>query len=1311
MADIIVPNTDNIEQQFSALSSIREQYDSSQQRKDDEATIQHENDVAGPSQEEIQRQNDRSGDSILDNIGEIIPDIVVGAARSIGELGKFIGVTDKENPFNLNPPDDITSSLVQGAAQFAVPFTGVFKGVSVATKLFRLMKGSPKLKLVVDSMVAGVPVDFAAFAPQDGNLANFALSSGVVSEDSRVGAALKEYLAVSSKDSDLKARSQNALAGLLGSVMFEKIVKLAGGTLKVGANGIKNLTRSDVQLLDTKVPHVDDTFGQGAVRSGEVATELSDASLKEATDEAGAHFVDTLDKASSEDIAKIVKNLPDMDTAVIHETNKEVSDVAEFYHAATPEVQDKMASLFKDVLDGKKLEDVDLESLSPFNLSKLNTPLERKTILAQMGKIMEDRLPRNTGDPKVRRAMLDAEINKIVKYFGVSPEQFITHLKTVTNDVEGAIAYIQSSKVLTDLQVQRALKLGKDHMLSRSPENFRNFTEQLTSAVETAQATSGLGTAFGRGLAEFKSVADAKTLASQTNLIKAQLAHDVITSTPELGIRRAGNLVKLDELAKFEKKIDPDRFASNEPRAPRTDAQKAAANIKRLQKRIKDINEGTIKAPKRELTDFENALKEEIKAIQAEKQLDEIFSASNLQSRAILKASRMSLGAKTRDALLEVYINGLLSSVKTSVVNFSGNTTAIVSSIIDRTYAGLAGDSVNGVTLGEAAQLTWSYVSSMPDMWKTFWYAAKHGPSSDAVKLDFIKPHDRSLTKELWGASGNTGKAVDLIGKVVNLPGQMLLAADEAFKMVNYRAEINALSFRKAKKVLGEGADSKSIALKHSEIKNDVLNHQDILDEAKKFSELNTFTNHLPEIDHVDLETGKIHQVGGLSRTFKQLIDRDRTGLMRVFIPFFQTPVNLISYAGQRTPFIRRFSDSLMNDLKSTNLATKQLAEAKVATGNMMWATAMGMAMSGNFTGPPPVDADLRRAQEDAGVKWYSYMTDNGWVSYNRFDPLGIILGGAATMAIMGKSMVNLTKQGSEQGFNDDIYDKYQETFANATVGIVHLVTDRHYLQGFSNLVDFLTGDSRGFSKGINNLATAVNPAASFYSSFRRSVIRAVDNEKDSELRQEDLDASDPLTAGWNTMSQALDEMFRASLSSTTPGYGELPASKNLMGETKFYPGTSKSDELHVEPFRIMSNFFSTGINPFEVSKKSKSSVMNKLGQLESTLQGPEMVKSISGVTLSQDEHQYFTDVWTNLNKPLDKWVSSKAFNAMPEGAQLTRLENTININKNIAESQTRIKFSRIQEASFKDGMNTIRRSVTPQVATSGLQNIYNQGQ
>ena len=89
--------------------------------------------------------------------------------------------------------------------------------------------------------------------------------------------------------------------------------------------------------------------------------------------------------------------------------------------------------------------------------------------------------------------------------------------------------------------------------------------------------------------------------------------------------------------------------------------------------------------------------------------------------------------------------------------------------------------------------------------------------------------------------------------------------------MIHYRAQIDALSYRKARKILGTGADKKSIALKHAQIKNDVLNHKDILDSAKEFSEISTFTNRLPEIDHYDVDANEIRQVGGLSRTFKKL--------------------------------------------------------------------------------------------------------------------------------------------------------------------------------------------------------------------------------------------------------------------------------------------------------------------------------------------------------------------------------------------------------------------------------------------------------
>lgn len=1319
MTEIIRPNSDDISQQFTSLNKLRDQYDNSVRRQRDDAVIQYEIDTAPQAEVEIDAQNKGDKDSLLQNIAEIPKDAFKGLVKSVEEIGQSVGVFEQDQ-FGLEPPDDTFSSLVQNGFQFVGPFGPLFKGVTAGTKLLGLAKNSPKLKTAIDGMIAGMPVDAFAFDPQDGNAFNFLMSSLSVSEDSRAGAAIKQYLAVNPEDAEGLARAKNALTGVIGSVLFEKLIRMMGGTVRLGTRAIKNLKKADAQLFDTDVLHVDDIFGErkspvDTVQIDEaspVPPEITDEVLKEATDETAANFINVLDNIPPDERAFLSNKLPNFQSAVIESTGKEASDFANFFETSTKEVQDNFIRIFQDAADGKTIGKADLESLSPFNLSKLNTPMERKAILAQMGEAMESRLPRNLGDPAVRRAALDVEIDKITKYFGVRPEDFIRHLRGVTTNVEGALAYIQSSKILTDIQVQRALKVGKDYLSNRTTEGLEKFTAELVNAVETAQGASGLGTAFGRGLAEFKNVADAKSLASQTSLVKAKVAHDIITSTPELGTRRAATLAKLDELAQFEKQADPDRFASNKPRKPLTDAEKANRNIKRLQKRIEDLKAGKTKAPKRQLTEFEESLKAEIKALEAEKQLDEVFSANNLQARARLKAARMSLAAKTRDALLEVYINGLLSSIKTSVVNFTGNATAIMSSIIERAYAGAVSKGTNGVTLGEAAQLTWSYVSALPDMWKTFWYASRHGVSDSAVKLDFVKPHDRALTKELWQVGGNTGKAIDLIGKAVNLPGQVLLSADEAFKMTNYRAQINALAYRKARQELGEAATTKEIGVRFGEIKNNVMDHQDILDQAKQYSELNTFTNHLPEIDHVDLETGNIHQVGGLSRTFKKLIDRDRTGLLRVFVPFFQTPVNLISFAGQRTPFIRKFSDQLMSELTSSNAAVKQLAEAKVATGNMIWTTAIGLAMTGNFTGPPPVDPTLRKNQEDAmgGAHWYSMMTDDGWVSYNRFDPLGIILGGAATMSIMAKSLINLTAQGKEDGFDQELYDKYQETFANATVGIIRLVTDRHYLQGFGNLVDFLTGDARGFSKGMRSLGTAINPAASFYSSFRRGVTRAIDPEKQSKLRQEDLEASDPLTAGFQFMNQALNKMFDDTLSSSTPGYGVKPAAVNMVGESKFFPGTGKSDELHIEPLEIMTNFFQTGINPFAFGKRSKSSVVNKLAELQSTLQGPETVMKLNGVTLSQEEHTFFKDIWTGLNKKLEKWVSSKRFNEMDEGMQLLQLENRIKLNKRIAEGQTTIKFKRLQDAQLVAGLDAIRRLSKEELPTTGLP-LFNIGQ
>ena len=44
-----------------------------------------------------------------------------------------------------------------------------------------------------------------------------------------------------------------------------------------------------------------------------------------------------------------------------------------------------------------------------------------------------------------------------------------------------------------------------------------------------------------------------------------------------------------------------------------------------------------------------------------------------------------------------------------------------------------------------------------------------------------------------------------------------------------------------------------------------MFDHPDIMEQAKGFSEINTFTNKLPEVDRIDFNTGEITQVGGLS--------------------------------------------------------------------------------------------------------------------------------------------------------------------------------------------------------------------------------------------------------------------------------------------------------------------------------------------------------------------------------------------------------------------------------------------------------------
>jgi hypothetical protein len=82
-----------------------------------------------------------------------------------------------------------------------------------------------------------------------------------------------------------------------------------------------------------------------------------------------------------------------------------------------------------------------------------------------------------------------------------------------------------------------------------------------------------------------------------------------------------------------------------------------------------------------------------------------------------------------------------------------------------------------------------------------------------------------------------------------------------------------------------------------------------------------------------------------------------------------------------------------------------------------------------------------------------------------------------------------------------------------------------------------------------------------------------------------------------------------------------------------------------------------------------------------------------------------------NKSQNLEKWVSSKSFNSLPEAIQLDELENRLNLNRDIAELRITTKIDRLRDASTKNILDGIRKDTAERVPKRSSQNLFNIGQ
>jgi len=394
--------------------------------------------------------------------------------------------------------------------------------------------------------------------------------------------------------------------------------------------------------------------------------------------------------------------------------------------------------------------------------------------------------------------------------------------------------------------------------------------------------------------------------------------------------------------------------------------------------------------------------------------------------------------ATLTDKFFEAWLNGILSAPASHVANILGNSLALATKIPET----IASNVVRGkFPLGEIKSEIVGIVQGFKDGIRAGIKALLTGVPSDMVsKLE----HARFTAIK------------GLKGEIIRIPTKALTAADEFFKAIVYRSELNRLAFIKARK---EGAEN--ITQRMAEIINDPIGNKYIFNKAHEESLYRTFQKPLGTMGN---------KIMGL---------RDSWYPMKFIIPFIKTPTNIAKFTLERTPL--NFA-KIAHDFKIGKITTDELSNelAKPIIGSLISAVTAIYALDGTITGGAPKDKTERDLKYATGWQPYSIKIGDKYYSYNRLEPIGSILG-------MTADFVEAAKQADEKETN--------EMIGNIIMSVSKNLTSKTFLSGIAKVLDAISDPERYGGDYIEQFFGSLIPSG--VASVARSVdpyVREVNN-------------------------------------------------------------------------------------------------------------------------------------------------------------------------------------------------------------------------
>lgn len=405
--------------------------------------------------------------------------------------------------------------------------------------------------------------------------------------------------------------------------------------------------------------------------------------------------------------------------------------------------------------------------------------------------------------------------------------------------------------------------------------------------------------------------------------------------------------------------------------------------------------------------------------------------------------------SKAKDAWQQLFYFNVLSSPKTHIRNFVGNSVMFGLNAAETFTAAqlsrVMGD--DGVHVGEAMAQWYGIKAAFGDALQAAGRTFKTGESTGGYglnKIDF--PQRNAISADAWGQSQGSvfGRAVDVLGSITQSTNRALASSDEFFKTVGASATGYQYAFRQAQGELARGVITQDqVADRVTQLVTDFPNRLDsparaaVADKAAYL----TFTTPPKPGGFVDL----LLKARALGDQPDASLGAKGFGIAaRMVVPFVNTPSNILLATFERTPLApltARYRDAM-----AKGGADAYVANARMAVGSMTMATWLDLAMNGTVTGKGPSDPAQYAVLYATGWRPFSVKLDGHYVSYQGLEPLSTILGWSAQI---GEVLAN-----TDMGADPTAQANYEKATAAAIFAIGDVVLSKSYLSSASDLVD-----------------------------------------------------------------------------------------------------------------------------------------------------------------------------------------------------------------------------------------------------------------